>query len=306
MLESPRDSIHGQKVIEIESPAKLNLSLLVYGKRKDGFHELHSIMAALRFADRLVISPSSDPGIILEISGLKESVPTGPENLICRAANLLEGYMDKPQGAVIQLEKNIPAGGGLGGASGNAAAALIGLNQLWNLKLPKEELATLAARIGSDVAFFLYTPLAECQGRGEIVRKLEGGLTKKVLLILPGIHVSTAEVYKNYKYDSSLVNARRVVIDNLVKSGDFDGLFELGINSLLPVTMNYVPGLDRLREEIEFVLGKKIFMSGSGSTLYLCGDGEDELQGYVDKIKKGDLGECCDFILTEFMSLRGN
>ena len=301
MLESSRDSRHGQKVIELESPAKLNLSLLVYGKRKDGFHELHSVMAALRFADRLVISPSSDPGIILEISGLSESIPTGPENLICKAANLLEGYMDKPAGAVIQLEKNIPAGGGLGGASGNAAAALIGLNQLWNLNLNVEELATLASRIGSDVAFFLYGPLAECRGRGEIVHKLEGSLSKKVLLILPGIHVSTAEVYKNFKYDASLVNARRIVVDNLIKSGDFDGLFELGINSLLPVTMSYVPGLDRLREEIEFDLGRKIFMSGSGSTLYLCGDSDQQLQGYIDKIKKGDLGECCDFIITEFV-----
>ena len=301
MLESSRDSHPGQNVIELESPAKLNLSLLVYGKRKDGFHELHSVMASLRFTDRLVFSTSSDPGIILEVSGECGSVPTGPDNLICRAASLLEGYMKEPAGAVIQLKKSIPAGGGLGGASSNAATALVGLNRLWNLNLPIEELASLAARLGSDVAFFLYSPLAECRGRGEIVNKLQGSISKKVLLILPGIHISTAEVYKHYKYDSSLVNARRVVVDNLIKSGDFDGLFELGFNSLLPVTMSYVPGLDRLREEIEFVLGRKIFMSGSGSTLYLCGDTEEQLEEYITLIRKGDLGECCDFIITEFV-----
>ena len=301
MLESSRDSHPDQNVIELESPAKLNLSLLVYGKRKDGFHEIHSVMAALNFSDRLLFSPSSDPGIILEVSGMNESVPTGPENLVCRAANLLEGYLDKPAGAVIQLEKNVPAGGGLGGASSNAAAALVGLNQLWNLNLSLEELSVLASRLGSDVAFFLYGPLAECTGRGEIVKKLSGKISKKVLLILPGIHVSTAEVYKKYKYDSSLVNARRVVIDNLIQAGDYDGLFELGINSLLPATMNYVPGLDRLREEIEFVLGRKIFMSGSGSTLYLCGDSDEQLKEYIIKIRKGDLGECCNFIITEFV-----
>ncbi len=286
--------------IELASPAKLNLSLLIYGKRRDGFHELHSVMATTGFADKMQFSINSEPFFKLEVVGGDSSVPTGPDNLIWRAAQLLADYSRVPLDASIKIEKNIPAGGGLGGASSNAATTLLGLNQLWNLNLPKEELATLAARLGSDVSFFLYAPLAECTGRGEIVKPLEGVINKKLMLILPGVHVSTAEVYKNYRYDASAVNARRMVVDNLIASGDYDGLFEKGFNSLTAVTMNLVPELALLRESIEYIISRPVYMSGSGSTLYVCGDTIEELHSLSDMLNEGNLHAACSIVITDF------
>ena len=298
LLEPTKDT-HGY--IELFSSAKLNLSLLIYGKRLDGFHELHSVMATTGFSDRLVFSLNSEPEIKLEVIGGGSAVPTGPDNLICRAAQLLADYANVPACASIKVEKNIPAGGGLGGASSNAATTLLGLNQLWNLNLSNDELAPLAARLGSDVSFFLYAPLAECTGRGEIVKALAGRISKKLMLIIPGIHVSTADVYSNYRFDASAVNARRLVVDNLVKDQDFDGLFEKGFNSLTAVTMNIVPELSLLRENIEYIIGRPVFMSGSGSTLYVCGDSYDELNALADMLSEGDLRGTCSVVITDFV-----
>ncbi len=296
MLESPIDN---SGCVELYSPAKLNLSLLIYGKRRDGFHELHSIMATTGFTDRMLFELNPGQGISLEVQGGDSSIPHGPENLIWRAASLLADFAQVPASAKITVQKNIPAGGGLGGASSNAATTLMGLNKLWNTGLSREDLAGLCARLGSDVCFFLYAPLAECTGRGEIVKPLKGTLSKKLMLIIPGIHVSTADVYKNYRFDASAVNARRLVVDNLLNEQDFDGLFEKGFNSLTPVTMDIVPELAMLRESIEYIISRPVHMSGSGSTLYVCGDSYDELNALADKLSDGDLHNTCSVVITD-------
>lgn len=288
-------------LIELVSPAKLNLSLLIYGKRRDGFHELHSIMAATNFVDRLTFSHNKEQGIRLDVIGADSSVPTGADNLVVKAAQLLADFCDVPADVCIRLEKNIPAGGGLGGASSNAAIALQGLNRLWQLGLNNEQLMSLCARLGSDVSFFVNLPLAECTGRGEIVKQLAGKIDKKVMLILPGIHVSTADVYKNYVFDSSGVNARRLVVDNLVSSGNFDELFEKGFNSLTSVTMNLVPELALLKENIENITGCSVHMSGSGSTLYICGESYEYLNSVADKLDCGELNKRFSVVITDFM-----
>ena len=287
--------------IELVSPAKLNLSLLIYGKRRDGFHELHSIMAATNFVDRLTFSNNNEQGIELEVIGADSSVPKGIDNLVVKSAQMLAEYCKVPANARIKLEKNIPAGGGLGGASSNAAITLQGLNKLWKLGLTTEQLMPLCARLGSDVSFFVNLPLAECTGRGEIVKPLPGTISKKVMLILPGIHVSTADVYKKYIFDSSGVNARRLVVDNLVGSGNFDELFEKGFNSLTSVTMDIVPELSLLRENIENVTGCPVHMSGSGSTLYICGDSFEYLNAIADKLDQGELNKRFSVVITDFM-----
>ncbi len=293
-------SLDIQSSIELISPAKLNLSLLIYGKRPDGFHDLHSVMAALNFGDRLMMSISQASGIYLDIAGAGNSVPNGPENLIWRAAQLLADHVGMEPAIKIRVDKRIPAGGGMGGASSNAATTLIGLNQLWKLNLPNKELASLAACLGSDVSFFIYTPLAQCSGRGEIVSPLIGKVNRKVLLILPGIHVSTADVYKNYIFDPYLVEEQRKKVDEFIAQNDFDALFENGFNSLTSVTMKLVPELDCLRDTIENLTGTQVFMSGSGSTLYICGKSTEELERMVDKIC-AVIGQRCKFVITDFL-----
>ncbi len=150
----------------VRAPAKINLSLLVAGKRPDGFHELETIMAKINWYDEILIEPGQKAGIELICNG-PQWAPAGEENLVYRAAGILlknRGFSDDIK---ITLTKNIPAGSGLGSASSDAAATLIGLNQYLELQLPNRRLAKLAPKLGSDVAFFLGGPLAFCTGKGE-------------------------------------------------------------------------------------------------------------------------------------------
>ena len=174
--------------ITVHPPAKINLSLVVFDRRSDNFHDLHTVMAAIDLCDDLSIGLSEEKGIRLSCSGL--GAPENPENLVYRAAQLLGHYSETTVALDISLHKRIPAGGGLGGASSDGAACLVALNQLWKLGLSIEELARLAEELGSDVPFFLHGPVAMCSGRGEVVTKLPHRINRALLLIIPEISIS--------------------------------------------------------------------------------------------------------------------
>src|SRR5690606_22059398 len=169
-------------------PAKLNLFLEVLGKRADGYHELETLMLSVGLYDTLIVAdlPSTDGtpteehsnGIRLQVFNTDhdspdgqfghDPIPTGRDNLVVRAAELLRNHAGRNCGAAITLVKRIPAAAGLAGGSSDAAATLAALNRLWNLKLDRADLIALAAQLGSDVGFFLAeTPAAVCRGRGE-------------------------------------------------------------------------------------------------------------------------------------------
>ena len=141
----------------VRAPAKLNLSLLIAGKRPDGFHNLETVMAKINWYDEIEIRRSPRPGIELVCRG-PEWAPPGRENLVYRAARLLLDSCGQEADISIVLNKNIPAGSGLGSASSDAAATLVGLNQHLELNLATSELMKLAGRLGSDVPFFLGGP----------------------------------------------------------------------------------------------------------------------------------------------------
>ena len=154
----------------VRAPAKLNLSLLIAGKRPDGFHEIETVMAKIDWYDELRIQPGP-PGIDLICNG-PHWAPGGQDNLVYRAAAEAFRAAGRSNGVRLTLTKNVPAGSGLGGASSDAAAALMGLNRHFDLRLSMRQLAEVAARLGSDVAFFLGGPLAFCTGRGEKTKSL--------------------------------------------------------------------------------------------------------------------------------------
>src|SRR3954469_7342886 len=153
--------------VEVLAPAKLNLFLEVLGRRPDGYHEVETLMVAVDLFDRLTFreSPSGEITLRCDDPGL----PTGSENLAVRAAERLRDESGRRLGAHIDLHKSIPAGAGLAGGSSDAAAALAGLDRLWDLKTRPDRLATLASGLGSDVPFFLKAGAAICRGRGERV-----------------------------------------------------------------------------------------------------------------------------------------
>jgi len=159
--------------LELLAPAKINLTLEVLKRRDDGYHEVATLMQTIDMCDRLRIEPANTVALQLGGDALAGVPLEGPGNLAYRAAlALMEEAGDMALGARIILEKRVPAGSGLGGGSSDAAAVLRGLNRFWGLDLELEALSAVAARVGSDVSFFLHCGTAECRGRGEAVNPL--------------------------------------------------------------------------------------------------------------------------------------
>jgi 4-diphosphocytidyl-2-C-methyl-D-erythritol kinase len=185
--------------IALKAWAKINLSLIVLGKREDGYHDLHTVMAAIDLNDDLHFDHADRQGIFLECSG--RPVANDRDNLVVQAARLLAESAGIQPRLKIRLHKRIPIGAGLGGGSSDAATCLAGLNLFWNLNLPIAALARLAAVLGSDVAFFLYNSVALCTGRGEIVQPIPQRCRRPILLIIPDFSLSTRLVYSLYSSD---------------------------------------------------------------------------------------------------------
>lgn len=176
--------------LSLLSPAKLNLFLHITGRRDDGYHQLQTLFQLLDWGDQLHFMPNDSGAITLD--GCDLDIPL-EENLIFRAARLLQrGTL----GVRITLDKKIPAGGGLGGGSSNAATTLLALNHLWGLGMPLSQLQALGAELGADVPVFVGAHTAWAEGIGEILTPVD--LPERWFLILvPDCHVSTAEIFSH-------------------------------------------------------------------------------------------------------------
>ncbi|MEW9798260.1 4-(cytidine 5'-diphospho)-2-C-methyl-D-erythritol kinase [Alteromonas sp. CYL-A6] len=173
------------------SPAKLNLFLHITGRRADGYHQLQSLFQMLDTGDQLTFDITHD-GIIrldTEIDGVAHD-----DNLIVRAARLLQHHTQCPLGARIQLDKQLPMGGGIGGGSSNAATTLVALNHLWQCGLNEDELAELGLTLGADVPIFVRGRTAFAAGVGEEITPVSQP-ERWFLVVNPGVHVSTGEIF---------------------------------------------------------------------------------------------------------------
>lgn len=173
--------------------AKINLGLEVLRKRPDGYHDIRSVFVAIDLADEVRFAPSEH----LDVSCIPAMTARPEENLAYRAArSMLSHPSAAGKGAKIIVTKHIPAGGGLGGGSSDAAAVLLGLRRMYDLPISDAELHTMAASIGSDVPFFLHGGSALVEGRGEHITPVHLTLPYHVVLVLPGLHVETAGAYR--------------------------------------------------------------------------------------------------------------
>jgi 4-diphosphocytidyl-2-C-methyl-D-erythritol kinase len=293
------------------APAKINLSLLIAGKRPDGFHEIETIMAKVRpdgfheietimakvdFFDEILIQQNPKPGIELICKG-PYSVPEGEENLVhiaCKA--LLDGCSARAD-IKITLTKNVPAGAGLGSASSDAAAALTGVSQFLQLAVEKDELAGLAAALGSDVAFFLNGPLALCTGRGEKIKKLDKNFNFLALLILPDISVSTKKVYANYKHNSALYEKLKAQINGFVEKNRIDLASKICTNMLETSCFSIYEGLAALKAKTEsFGIGP-LCLSGSGSAMFYILDSTEQKKAQENRRKLEEKLGCKSIIV---------
>ena len=262
----------------VKSPAKINLHLEIIGKRKDGYHELAMIMQNIDLSDYLELE--NNPKGVIKLNSDSNNLSLNNDNLIVKAANYIKELSNnKNLGANIFLKKNIPIGAGLAGGSSNAAATLIGLNKLWNLKLDYETILSLSAKIGSDVPFFVKGGCQFCFGRGEVLEKYYSKFEYGVILLKnPEISISTKDTYKKYskefcsKYitESEETNAiRNNLRINGFKDLNFSGQMIKIKNDLQSIVekendsvKNALNILSRLQNCLSFS------MSGSGPTCF--------------------------------------
>jgi len=274
----------------VRAPAKINLSLLIAGKRPDGFHELETIMAKIDWCDELLIQPGGQAGIELICQG-PEWAPQSKDNLVYRAAELIFRACGRPAKVRLTLTKNVPAGTGLGSASSDGAAALLGLDRYLDLRLPAASLADMAAQLGSDVAFFLNGPLALCTGRGEKIQELPERFPFTALLILPPVSVSTKEVYAHYVHDPALYEQWKRQIAAHMSKNRVDLVATLCVNMLRRTCFQLFGELDALRQAVELLGLGPICLSGSGSALFsILGDQDAERIGGLRERIKHELG----------------
>lgn len=177
------------------APAKLNLDLLVTGRRPDGYHELDSLVVFADLGDTLVFAPAED--LRLEVAGpTAPDLPDGEANIVLRAARLLAARAGVPARAAIRLDKRLPVAAGIGGGSADAAAALRGLARLWGVRLDSAELAALALELGADVPACLLGRPARLRGVGERLEPLAGLPALDLVLANPGRPLATAAVFR--------------------------------------------------------------------------------------------------------------
>jgi 4-diphosphocytidyl-2-C-methyl-D-erythritol kinase len=183
------------KSLHLESPAKINLRLEIFKKRKDGYHELRTILQKIDLHDTIHFTLKGEKGIA--ISADQPDLPIGESNLVYPAAQSMLKKADYPGGVHIRIEKRIPLGAGLGGGSSNAATTLKALNQLLKMDFPKKELMKMGLRIGVDVPFFFLERAAIGSGIGERLKEIELPALWYIL-IYPNFQVSTHWAYQNF------------------------------------------------------------------------------------------------------------
>jgi len=253
------------KSFSLPSFAKVNLFLRVLGKRADGFHEICTVFQTVSLQDTLTFSEGD--GILLTCDN--EKIPTDGKNLIVKAATVLREKYQVKKGAAIHLEKRIPAPGGLGGGSSNAAAALFGLIKLWNITVDFEELCEIGKMLGSDVPFFFYGGTALGTGRGTEIFSLPNFGEKYLLIVTPNVDVSTQNAFAclgaadltNKGSKSILQICRDEANSSYLRQSELKNDFER-------VIFEIEPEVARAKQKLFDYGAKRALMSGSGASVF--------------------------------------
>ena len=248
--------------MKILSPAKINLFLQVTGKRPDGYHELFTLMCCLDLFDVIYLEFS---GHQIKLESDNQQIPQDETNLAYKAATLFLNKLDVADGLSIRIEKSIPVGGGLGGGSSNAAGILMGLNQHYGFPFSRSELISMGLELGADVPFFIFQKPAFASGVGEKLEAYPGPLPYHILLLNPGVEVSTTEVFGNLNL--RLTKCKKIITKPSLKQSGFDTSLHL-CNDLETVTISKYPVIESLKKQLISHGALGALMSGSGPTVF--------------------------------------
>lgn len=245
----------------VNSPAKINIGLNVVRKRVDGYHDLETIFYPLLLSDTILFEKSDKTTFdtdSVEIASLRS-------NLIIQAKESLERYVQKKLDVKINLKKNIPIGAGLGGGSSNAAITLKALNTLFELKLDYNVLSSLALALGSDVPFFLNPVPCFASSRGEIMKSINLSIGEPILIINPGIHISTKWAFENIKVHDHKRCLKELANKNNITLSDIK---ECAVNDFENIIFQKYPEIKSIKDELYDLGAGFVLMTGTGSSIF--------------------------------------
>jgi len=278
-----------------KAPAKINLTLDILGKRDDGYHEVEMVMTMVDLSDRLELETLDRDTII--ISSPVGYIPLDEKNHAFQAAKLIKERYHVKQGVYIHIDKHIPVSAGLGGGSSDAAATLRGLNRLWGLNIPMEELKKIGAEIGSDVPFCVTGGTAIATGRGERLEPIASPPPCWVILAKPAVSVSTAEIYRQFDVKTNREEPKSRLCKQAIENKDFQAMCASLGNMLEQVTMRMYPEVARIKACMEKLGADGVQMSGSGPTVF----GLVRKESKVYRIYNGLRGFCKEVYVVRIL-----
>ncbi|MFQ5835020.1 MAG: 4-(cytidine 5'-diphospho)-2-C-methyl-D-erythritol kinase [bacterium] len=269
--------------LTVKAAAKVNLYLDVLGKRKDGYHEIESIMQSITLYDRLVFRPLKQEIIIWSDN---PKIPLGKENLCYQAAELFFKKTKIKKGVQIEIHKSIPERSGLGGGSVDAAATLWGMNKLFETEIPLFNLSKLAKWLGADVPFCLKGGTSLVRGKGEVLIPLPPIRDGWLVLLDPGIPISTSWVYEKIRVGLTKKRLNTKLLTNSVKKQGLLGISTSLYNRLEEVAVKKFPLIKVIKEEMIKAGARGAAMTGSGSVIFAMAEGKEEGERILSKLKK--------------------
>lgn len=264
--------------MEFLAPAKINLRLEILGRREDGYHEIRSLICPVGIYDTISLTRVRE-GIILQCGD--KDTPEGKDNLVFKAASFLLKEAQVSRGVKIRLKKQIPVASGLGGGSSDAATTLKGINELFSLHYSQEKLKILGAKIGSDVPFFLEDGPAWASGRGEKLFPVKLSPQFWVLLVNPGIKISTAWAYSQFKLPGKNKLIKFTNAIDLLQFGE-----EILYNEFEKIIIPYFSEVAEIKKILKTLGAWGALMSGSGATVFGIFFSQNEAQKAERKLKE--------------------
>ena len=247
-----------------KAPAKINLGLCITGRRADGYHDILSIFQTVDLCDTLTINSAGSGRLTCDAA----DVPPGADNIVLRAEELFYAQFGISERVNFTLEKRIPVGGGLGGGSSDAAAALRGLRTAHGIDASDDELCGIAGRLGSDIPFLIKGGAAVVSGRGEVIAEAHWPFDLTYVLVYPGFGVSTAWAYGSVKnYGGNYKRYLKVTEKLLGGVLSQDEFFDAVSNDFEPVVFGSYPVLEDIRNELLTHGARRALLTGSGSTM---------------------------------------
>ena len=268
---------------QLKSLAKINLGLDVIGRRENGYHDVRMVMQTIYLYDDVTVKKTEEPGIVVKTN--LSYLPVNEDNIAYKAAKMLIDEFGIEQGVEITLNKHIPVAAGLAGGSSNAAAVLVGMNRIFDLKLSQKDMMERGVKLGADVPYCVMRGTVLAEGIGEILTPLPPMPKCYILIAKPGINVSTKVVYE--KLDSKPIENHPnidAIINGLEENDVYKVAASLG-NVLEAVTIEDYPVIEDIKDAMKEAGALNAMMSGSGPTVFGIFDDKKVAKEAKEKIK---------------------